>query len=80
MASTLAAAAFAEPARQTPLPVIDVHLHASAADSQGPPPLGLCGRGQFPVWDQRQTWGDTFTGVPEKTDLRRSRVVADHGR
>lgn len=29
-------------AGQRPPPVIDVHLHAMAANSQGPPPLGLC--------------------------------------
>ena len=29
-------------AGQPPLPVIDVHLHALPADSQGPPPLAMC--------------------------------------
>jgi hypothetical protein len=48
-------------AQKRPLPVIDMHLHALPADSQGPPPLALCpGRLQVPVWDQRQTWPDTF--------------------
>ena len=37
---TLAAQA---PLRGQPaLPVIDVHLHALPADSQGPPPLAMC--------------------------------------
>jgi hypothetical protein len=27
---------------QTREPVIDVHLHASAANNQGPPPLAMC--------------------------------------
>jgi predicted TIM-barrel fold metal-dependent hydrolase len=27
---------------QPPLPIIDMHLHAYAADENGPPPLGLC--------------------------------------
>jgi hypothetical protein len=27
---------------QVPLPIIDMHLHALAADGQGPPPLALC--------------------------------------
>lgn len=30
----------AAPAR--PAPIIDMHLHAYAADENGPPPLGLC--------------------------------------
>ncbi len=31
------------PARaQEPPPILDMHLHASAADGNGPPPLGLC--------------------------------------
>jgi predicted TIM-barrel fold metal-dependent hydrolase len=48
-------------AQQRPLPVIDMHLHAAAADAQGPPPLGLCpGRLQVPAWDQRQPWAETF--------------------
>ena len=32
----------AVPAEARPLPVIDMHLHASVADENGPPPLGLC--------------------------------------
>ena len=27
---------------QEQLPVIDVHLHALAADGQGPPPIAMC--------------------------------------
>ncbi len=35
-------------------PVIDVHLHALAADEQGPPPLSMCTPiPGFPAWDQR---------------------------
>lgn len=35
--------AFAVPAlAQHQLPILDVHLHASAADQQGPPPLAMC--------------------------------------
>lgn len=53
---------FAIPASaQNPLPVIDMHLHASAADANGPPPLALC----VPVLehaarDTRRPWGDVF--------------------
>jgi predicted TIM-barrel fold metal-dependent hydrolase len=48
---------------QKPLPVIDMHLHALAADDQGPPPLGLC----VPlldyvdhVRDPIRPWGEIF--------------------
>jgi predicted TIM-barrel fold metal-dependent hydrolase len=48
---------------QRPLPVIDVHLHASAADENGPPPLAVC----VPllehvdlVRDPRRPWPDIF--------------------
>jgi uncharacterized protein len=56
------------PAGQTrPLPIIDMHLHAAAADSQGPPPLGVCTNGTgWPVWDQRQSWPDTFVAILKK--------------
>jgi uncharacterized protein len=48
-------------AQRQPLPVIDMHLHAMSADAQGPPPLALCpGNPEFPVWDQRQSWEETF--------------------
>jgi predicted TIM-barrel fold metal-dependent hydrolase len=46
-----------------PLPVVDMHLHASAANQNGPPPLGLC----VPlleyvdhVRDPARPWGDIF--------------------
>ena len=48
---------------QKPLPVVDMHLHASAADDNGPPPLGLC----VPlldyvdlVRDPARPWGEIF--------------------
>lgn len=38
--------------QQRPLPIIDVHLHAAAADSQGPPPLAVCTPiTVWPPWD-----------------------------
>lgn len=38
-------------------PIIDMHLHASAADDQGPPPLAICTPiASMPVWDQRTPW------------------------
>ena len=42
---------------QQRLPVIDMHLHASAADSQGEPPLGMCvNPDQLLVWSQTEPW------------------------
>ena len=53
---------FAAPteARERP-PIIDMHMHALAADEQGPPPLGMCTpiRG-FDAWDQRRPWPEQF--------------------
>jgi hypothetical protein len=46
---------------QPPLPIIDMHLHALRADSQGPPPLGFClPLVDFPVAEPGQSWGETF--------------------
>lgn len=44
-----------------PAPVLDMHLHALAVDSQGPPPVGLCSPiDPFPAWDPRTPYGATF--------------------
>lgn len=44
-----------------PDPVIDMHMHALAADEQGPPPMGMCTPfDEFPAWDQRRPWPDVF--------------------
>lgn len=44
------------------LPIIDMHLHAVAADDQGPPPVGICSPlNRFPTWDPAQPYGATFT-------------------
>ena len=46
---------------QKPLPIIDMHLHASAADDNGPPPLALCVPPvEHQVSDPRRPWGDIF--------------------
>jgi uncharacterized protein len=38
--------------QQRALPIIDMHQHASAADSQGPPPLAMCTPiTAWPAWD-----------------------------
>jgi len=40
-------------------PIIDMHVHALAADDQGPPPLAMCVPiNPMPTWDQRQPWTD----------------------
>jgi predicted TIM-barrel fold metal-dependent hydrolase len=49
-------------AQPLPPPIIDMHLHAVPADSQGPPPLGLC-PGQvdtLPPFASGQPWPQTF--------------------
>ena len=45
---------------QQRLPILDVHLHALAADQQGPPPLAMCTPGPVPGWDPSRPWGETF--------------------
>jgi predicted TIM-barrel fold metal-dependent hydrolase len=42
-------------------PIIDVHMHALAADSQGPPPLAMCAAlPGFPAWDPAAPYGDSM--------------------
>ena len=49
---------------QAPLPVLDMHLHAVAADAQGPPPVGICTPvGEFPAWDPAKPYGATFMAL-----------------
>lgn len=47
-------------------PIIDVHMHALAADSQGPPPLGMCTPVEFPAWDPAAPYGDLLIGMLTK--------------
>jgi predicted TIM-barrel fold metal-dependent hydrolase len=55
------AVSFASPAHAVPEPVIDMHMHALAADEQGPPPMGMCTPfDEFPEWDQRQPYTEIF--------------------
>lgn len=43
------------------LPIIDVHVHAMAANDQGPPPLAICAPfDEMPVWDQIKPYDATF--------------------
>ncbi len=44
------------------LPVFDMHLHAMAANDQGPPPLAMCTPMQMPVWDPDIDYAEIFMG------------------
>jgi uncharacterized protein len=48
---------------QNRLPIIDMHLHAMAADQQGPPPLAMCTPMEFPVWDPKEAYGEKFMAM-----------------
>lgn len=47
---------------QQPLPIIDMHLHAMAADCNGPPPLAICVPvlSHLPTLDPSRPWGEVF--------------------
>lgn len=52
------------PRQESPQPIIDMHLHAVAADSQGPPPQIICAPfDYFPARDVRLTWLQIFSGL-----------------
>lgn len=54
----------ASAAAQDRLPILDMHLHALAADQQGPPPLGMCTPiPEFPAWDPATPYGATFMAM-----------------
>lgn len=42
------------------LPIIDMHMHAFGADSQGPPPLAMCTPLLLPAWDPQVPFGAFF--------------------
>lgn len=48
---------------QERLPIIDMHLHAMAADAQGPPPLAMCTPMEFPAWDPNRPYAETFMSI-----------------
>jgi uncharacterized protein len=51
-------------AQNLPDPIIDMHLHALAADAQGPPPLRFCAPPKsYPAADSGSSWADTFQGL-----------------
>ncbi len=52
---------------QERLPIIDMHLHAFAADAQGPPPLAMgTPIDPFPAWDPAQPYAATFLAMFKK--------------
>ena len=65
IASLVILVLFAAPSQaQERLPVIDMHLHAYAADAQGPPPVAICTPiDTFPAWDPAQPYGATFMAM-----------------
>jgi predicted TIM-barrel fold metal-dependent hydrolase len=48
-------------------PIIDMHMHAFAADAQGPPPLAMCTPVPgYPAWDARTPYSDQLTAQSKK--------------
>ncbi|MCI0417171.1 amidohydrolase family protein [bacterium] len=48
---------------EVPEPIIDMHLHASPADGNGPPPLAICAPlSEIPLQDPAMSWTETFMG------------------
>lgn len=47
-------------------PIIDMHMHALAADAQGPPPLAMCTPMPSPAWDPGQPYGALFMGMAKE--------------
>jgi uncharacterized protein len=57
----LTAVSVALPAQPPPPPIIDMHMHALAADEQGPPPLGMCTPfPEYAAWDPKTSFSDQF--------------------
>ncbi len=48
-------------------PIIEVHMHALAADAQGPPPLAMCTPfPEYRAWDPATPYGDLFIATYKK--------------
>lgn len=55
---------------KTPLPIIDMHMHARTATHYGSPPLTMCAPAdEMPLWDQRKSIEDGLAGPPCKNIL-----------
>jgi uncharacterized protein len=50
---------------QERLPIIDMHMHALAATTHGPPPLGMCIpiADPFPAWDPAKPYAEIFIAM-----------------
>ena len=59
----------ASAAAQTP-PIIDMHLHADPADTNGPPPMAICPGEAFPTRDAREEWVQVFTLASKQPPCR----------
>jgi predicted TIM-barrel fold metal-dependent hydrolase len=68
LAAVIVAATLLIPtAAQQREPILDVHMHALAADSQGPPPLAMCTPvPEYPAWDRATPYGDLFLARSKK--------------
>jgi predicted TIM-barrel fold metal-dependent hydrolase len=52
-------------------PIIDMHMHALAANAQGPPPMGMCTPiNPMPAWDPIAPYPQTFVGMAKKPPCR----------
>jgi predicted TIM-barrel fold metal-dependent hydrolase len=53
------------------LPILDMHVHALAADEQGPPPVGICSPiDPLPTWDPAQPYGAVFMKMLKQPPCR----------
>ena len=50
------------------LPIIDMHMHAMAANAQGPPPLAMCTPLQLPTWDPNRPYVETFMSMQKEPE------------
>jgi uncharacterized protein len=50
-------------AAQQRLPILDMHLHAVAADHLGPPPVATCTPMPFPAWDPNRPYRESFSAL-----------------
>jgi hypothetical protein len=61
VAVILAALVWPATVAQSRDPIIDMHMHALAADDQGPPPVAMCTPfPEFPSWDPKTSYADAF--------------------
>src|SRR5689334_24857192 len=47
-----------------------MHLHAFAADDNGPPPMAICPGEPFPTRDAKEDWVQTFTLASKQPPCR----------